>query len=111
MSTLAVMATNDIGIRIRDLRRGLHLTQEKLAEDAGVDRTWLSLLERGEMDEPGALKLARLAQALCVSCDFLLSGIHPSTTDAELSRLRRLERRLGEFLTERTSGDHADHNS
>jgi transcriptional regulator with XRE-family HTH domain len=47
------------------------LTQEKLAEIAGFDRTYISLLERG-IRNPSLVNIFRLANALNITPDKLL---------------------------------------
>lgn len=42
------MITNDVGNRIRELRKTLGISQEKLAEIAGIDRTYLASVENGK---------------------------------------------------------------
>lgn len=56
-------AQQQLGDRIRDARLQADLTQEKLAERAGVDRTTLQRLEGGKSD-PKLSLLLRVAQAL-----------------------------------------------
>lgn len=62
------------GQRIRELRHALGLSQEELAERAGVHRTYVGMIERGEKNI--TLKsLAKIAKALGISMDFLMKGI------------------------------------
>jgi transcriptional regulator with XRE-family HTH domain len=49
---------------IRRLRVARELSQEVLAVDAGIDRTYVSRLERGLAD-PTVAVLEKLARALC----------------------------------------------
>lgn len=42
------MITKDIGIRIKELRSTLGLSQEKLALKAEIDRTYLASVENGK---------------------------------------------------------------
>lgn len=42
------MITHDVGVRIRELRANLGLSQEKLALKAGIDRTYLAGIESGK---------------------------------------------------------------
>jgi len=51
------------GRNLRQRREALHFTQECLAERAGMDRTYLSDIERG-LRNPGIKNVVRLAQAL-----------------------------------------------
>lgn len=52
-----------VGQTIRSLRKAQGLTQEKLAEKAGLHRTYIGALERGEKS-PTVETLARVARAL-----------------------------------------------
>ncbi|MFD6180033.1 helix-turn-helix transcriptional regulator [Streptomyces goshikiensis] len=58
-----LQARIDLGNRIRDARLAADLTQEKLAELAGVDRTTVQTAEGGKVDPKFSL-LLRLARAL-----------------------------------------------
>jgi len=55
-----------LGARIRELRRGLNLSQEALADRAGLHWTYLSDLERGQQT-PTLDVVNRLARALGVT--------------------------------------------
>jgi len=59
------------GRRVKVLRVGADLTQEQLAELAGLSRQYLGLLERGEQSID-LLRLRRLANALGVDLGALL---------------------------------------
>jgi transcriptional regulator with XRE-family HTH domain len=59
------------GRRVKVLRVGADLTQEQLAELAGLSRQYLGLLERGEQSID-LLRLRRLATALGVDLSALL---------------------------------------
>lgn len=58
--------------RIRALREALELSQDQLAERAGLSRTQVSNLERG-VHEPGSQTIRRLAAALGVQPGDLLN--------------------------------------
>lgn len=60
-----------LGAKIRKVRRQKDLTQEKLAELAGVDYTYLNMIEAGKRN-PSIKKLAKIARALSVSLSELL---------------------------------------
>ena len=51
---------------IRDLRGELGLSQERLAEECGFDRTYISMLERGTRN-PSFLNLLKIAAGLKTS--------------------------------------------
>ncbi|WP_063682902.1 helix-turn-helix domain-containing protein [Bradyrhizobium stylosanthis] len=61
MKAQALVARN-----IRRLRVGQGLSQEALAVDAGIDRTYVSRLERG-LENPSVAVLEKLAVALKAS--------------------------------------------
>lgn len=64
-----------LGQVIRERRKGKALSQEALAEIADFDRTYISLLERGERN-PSFTNLCRIAAALGTTPSELLGGIH-----------------------------------
>ena len=53
----------NFGKHIRTLRQSKNLSQEALADKAGMHRTYIGMLERGERN-PALLNLIRLAEAL-----------------------------------------------
>ncbi|MBB2187847.1 helix-turn-helix domain-containing protein [Gluconacetobacter liquefaciens] len=55
-----------LGQRIRDLRKNIGWTQEELAERAGIDRSYIGGVERGERNLT-FLVLCQICQAL--NCD------------------------------------------
>lgn len=59
------------GQAIRDMRAELKVSQEELADNADVDRSYLSSIERGEQNA-GLMSLHRLAAALGVSLSELV---------------------------------------
>jgi transcriptional regulator with XRE-family HTH domain len=59
------------GKRLQKLRTDRELSQEKLAEIAGFDRTYISLLERG-IRNPSLINILRLAKALNISPEKLI---------------------------------------
>src|SRR6266849_6019066 len=62
-----------IGRRIRTLRKTQDLSIQRLAEAAGISPGYLSEVERGQSALSGE-KLARIAAALEVTTDYLLTG-------------------------------------
>lgn len=59
---------------LRERRLAAGLSQEKLALEAEVDRTFVSLLERGGR-QPMPSTLWRLSEALCVAPSELISRV------------------------------------
>jgi transcriptional regulator with XRE-family HTH domain len=60
------------GRRVRELRNGLDISQEDLAERAGVHRTYVGMIERGEKNITLA-NIDKLATALGVTIADLFS--------------------------------------
>jgi transcriptional regulator with XRE-family HTH domain len=60
----------DFAIRVRELRGTRGLSQEKLAEEAGIHRTYLGGIELG-LRNPSLRNIARIARALGVPPDEL----------------------------------------
>jgi transcriptional regulator with XRE-family HTH domain len=63
-----------LGLNVRRAREAKELTQEKLAEKAGLDPTYISGIERG-LRNPGIKNVARLARALGLSTAELCKGV------------------------------------
>ena len=80
------------GLTVRNARRRLGLTQGQLATYADVDRSYVSQIENGHVENIGCSVLVRLAKQLEVSTDYLL-GL---TTDPQFRRTA-----VGHELTER----------
>ncbi len=60
-----------LGDNVRTLRLGKNLSQEELAFRAGLDRTYVSQIERG-VSNPSVLKLIHIADTLGVEVPELL---------------------------------------
>lgn len=68
------MITEDVGQRIKKLRNGLDMSQEKLALKADIDRTYLAGVELGKRNI--SLKsLEKITKALDVSFEELFRGL------------------------------------
>jgi transcriptional regulator with XRE-family HTH domain len=63
-----------LGQNVRQSREAKELTQEKLAEKAGLDPTYISGIERG-LRNPGIKNVARLARALGLTTAELCRGV------------------------------------
>ena len=63
-----------LGLNVRRRREARALTQEKLAEKAGLDPTYISGIERG-LRNPGIKNVARLAKALGFTTAELCKGV------------------------------------
>ena len=62
----------NIGKRVKERRRELHMTQAVLAEKSGVNRTTISQLESGTRDNILVSSLCSIASALDTSVEFFL---------------------------------------
>jgi transcriptional regulator with XRE-family HTH domain len=69
-----------LGQAIRTRRDQLGLSQEKLAEKCGFDRTYISMLERGKRN-PSLLNLLKLAKGLKTSVSKLTEVYDGSNPD------------------------------
>lgn len=68
------MQKEEIGMRVRNLRREKRLTQEQLAERLDCSVQFLSLVERGQRGMSLGM-FCLCIEALCVSADELLGKI------------------------------------
>jgi transcriptional regulator with XRE-family HTH domain len=74
--------------RLRMARLRLRLSQESLGKAIGLDQSYISKLERGEVQDITIITLGRLADALQVSTDHLLGRQDTTTPPAPLTRPR-----------------------
>ncbi len=63
-----------LGLNLRRQREARQLTQETLAERAGLDPTYISGIERG-LRNPGIKNVAKLAKALGLTTAELCKGV------------------------------------
>ena len=68
------MIVEVFGKVLRELRETNHISQEKLAEYCELDRTYISLLERG-LRQPTITTLFKLAKALNISPSKLMKRL------------------------------------
>ncbi|OLU26465.1 MULTISPECIES: helix-turn-helix domain-containing protein [unclassified Pseudomonas] len=64
--------TTRLGEKLRDLRKQRGLTLEKLADSAGLSKSYLWELENRESQRPSAEKLTALADVLGVATAYFL---------------------------------------
>jgi transcriptional regulator with XRE-family HTH domain len=82
-----------VGERIKSLRETKPgLTQERLAAAAGVRQSHISRIESGDIKNVRGDLLAKIAQALGVSTDYLL-GLGEGAAERPMSRRTRTGRR------------------
>lgn len=68
------------GILIRDLRQNKSFSQEKLAEKAGLDRTFISLIETGKR-VPTLTTICKIAKGLDIKASELIKLYEEKITD------------------------------
>lgn len=68
------LAATGLGAKVRCLREQIGLSQAQLAAQAGLSQGYLSQIENGEVQNPSAAVLFRLAQALHVAPRCLLEA-------------------------------------
>ncbi len=78
-----------LGKRIREERKKLNLTQEKLAELVNVSTTYIGFIERGERTLTLS-KLVTIANVLGVSVDYLLADSIAADSSAQEKLLLKL---------------------
>ena len=64
----------NLSTRLKELRVDKKLSQEKLAEKCGLDRTYISLLERAKRN-PSLFNLKKITEGLEISLSDLLKDI------------------------------------
>lgn len=75
-----------LGARVSKLRKNLGLTQEKLAEQAGISIQFLVDIEHGRKTmKIGTLR--KLCSALSVSADYLINGSETLSCSEEIKSL------------------------
>ena len=79
---MRVATVKELGDAVRAARRRHHMTQQALAERAGVSRYWLGDLERGQAN-PSWDVVARLATAL--ELDLFVGERHAPTAAAAVA--------------------------
>lgn len=78
-----------LGNKIRQERIQMHMTQEQLAEAAGVSTTYIGFVEHGSRSVT-LEKLIDLANIFHVSIDYLLSDSIEASSDADFMQLKEL---------------------
>lgn len=71
---MAVKIRTAFGNRVRDLRRARGYSQESLADEVGLHRTYIGAIERGEQNV-SIDNIAKLAKALKVGIADLFKGM------------------------------------
>jgi transcriptional regulator with XRE-family HTH domain len=73
----------DLGIAIRQARKGKRLTQAQLAEMAGIARKTLSQIETGTVTDIGIRKVARTLEVLGLELTVRPAGAPPTLEELQ----------------------------
>ncbi|MGB9499539.1 MAG: helix-turn-helix domain-containing protein [Dissulfuribacterales bacterium] len=65
---------NAFGQALRHFRKEVKLSQEKLSQESGLDRSYISLLERG-LRQPSLTSILKLSKALKISSVNIISKV------------------------------------
>jgi transcriptional regulator with XRE-family HTH domain len=69
-----VNSTDAFGQTLRYFRMSLKISQERLSQESGLDRTYISLLERG-LRQPSLTTILQIAKALDISSIKLIEKV------------------------------------
>lgn len=72
---------NLLGAKIHELRKQKGLTLEQLAEKIGSGKSYIWELENKGVKRPSAEKLAKIAEVLGVTTDFLVNNSQAEVTE------------------------------
>lgn len=94
----------NLGDRIRTLRDQRELTQGQLAQGSSVSQGYLSQLENGEVKNPSAAVLLRVAQAVNVDPDELFEAAGYPTVRTLRATYQRYESTIDDELLSYLAG-------
>lgn len=72
-----------VGARIRAERARLGWSQQQLAIQARVERTWIASLEAGNTEDPGAARMLAIAKAMGLTVEYLMTGASKEPGESE----------------------------
>ena len=76
---------------LREYRKKANLSQEKLAQESDLDRTYISLLERG-LRQPSITTVFQLSAALKISSTAIISVLEAMVNEDSENRISDSER-------------------
>ena len=76
---------------LREFRKKANLSQEKLAQESNLDRTYISLLERG-LRQPSITTIFHLSIALKISSTEIVSALEAMVNENSENRISDSER-------------------
>jgi len=71
---------------LREYRKRANLSQEKLAQESDLDRTYISLLERG-LRQPSITTVFQLSAALNISSTAIISALEAMVNEDSENRI------------------------
>lgn len=93
-----------IGIRIKERRKELHITQAQIKELTGISSGNMSEIENGKI-LPSSTALMQLSKALNCTTDYILFGNSPIDEKMGCSNLREIETQLLSIFRELSMSD------
>jgi transcriptional regulator with XRE-family HTH domain len=91
---------DSIGARIKYLREAKSWTQERLAQEAGVSKSFISEVENDRRN-PSAEKLLSIASVLGASLDFIMTGKTEGMPEETTPHIVEIPRELAAAAEER----------
>lgn len=85
--------SSPMGRKVRDLRQEKGFTLEQLATAAGASKSYMWEIENKDVARPSAEKLARIAEVLGVTTEYLVddSRTEPSTNEQDEAFFHRFQ--------------------
>ena len=85
--------TSPLGRKVRDLRQEKGLTLDQLATATGSSKSYMWEIENKPMARPSAEKLARIAEVLGVTTDYLVNEarVEPTADDRDQAFFHRFQ--------------------
>ena len=90
---------DEIGVRLKALRKNNGITIERLCEIVGVSTSFIGLIERGD-SKISIDKLFKLSQAFGVSVDYILTGNNLAAIENPYSRFEKLNVAIYDYSEE-----------
>lgn len=75
--------TRSFGTILKEIRRSKNISQRKLAEEVGVDFSYISKIENDRLPPPAAETIIKISEALDIPNEILLSKTGKISNDAK----------------------------
>lgn len=90
---------DDIGVRLKELRKKNDITIERLCEIVGVSTSFIGLIERGD-SKISIDNLFKLSRVFNVSVDYILTGDENIVIEKSYSRFDKLNSAVYDYSEE-----------